>query len=106
MNCKALCGVKEARHTSLCCDGPMDLRVQKRRDYRDRKRIRGWQGYRREGGRGTDYKGTCWGDENVLCRDCGIHWSKHTQLYTYYWWISLCISFTSKKLDFNKLVLK
>ena len=40
MNCKASCGVKEARHPSLCYDGSMYMRFQKRHDYRDRKQIR------------------------------------------------------------------
>lgn len=58
------------------------------------------------GGRGADSKRTCWGDENVLCLDGGVHLSNHIELYTFNRWISLCVNYTSKKLSFNQLVLK
>ena len=57
MNCKASCGVKEARHPSLFCDGFMYMRFQKRHDCRDRKRIRGWKRYRRERREGNGLQG-------------------------------------------------
>ena len=61
MNCKASCGMKEARHPSLCCDGSMYMRFQKRHDYRDRKQIRGWQRYRRERREGNGLQGNLLG---------------------------------------------